>query len=142
MDVSMNDVDRATPLRPVRRSADGYLPIADYGVIGNLRTAALVGRDGSIDWCCLPELSAASGFAALLDRRRGGRFRLAPAGLRASAQRYLPDSNVLETHLVGDGGRVVVVDFMPLRGSLLSAETPEAAPEILRRVRGEEGEVR
>ena len=66
-----------------------YQPIENYGVIGNMRTAALVGLDGSIDWLCLPRFDSPSVFAAILDDDKGGRFRIAPAGRRPAAQAVL-----------------------------------------------------
>jgi GH15 family glucan-1,4-alpha-glucosidase len=120
---------------------DGYLPIEDYGAIGNLRTVALVGRNGSIDWCCFPELDRPSVFGSILDRRRGGRFRVAPRAPWHSEQRYLEGTNVLETRFETDGGRVTVTDFMPLRGSILGAGSPPTAPQIHRIIRCEAGEV-
>jgi GH15 family glucan-1,4-alpha-glucosidase len=123
------------------RTADGYLPIEHYGAIGNLRTVALVGLNGSIDWCCLPELDRPSVFGALLDRQRGGRFRVVPVQMRRSDQRYLEGTNVLETLFEAEGGRLSVTDFMPLHGSIIGAGDPLTAPEIHRILRCEEGEV-
>ena len=71
--------------------------IEDRALIGNCRTAALVSREGSIDWLCLPHVSGPGVFAALLDRRRGGRFAVRPAGPCAPQRRYIGPSGVLET---------------------------------------------
>lgn len=91
------------------------LPIGDYGVIGDLHTAALVGRNGSIDWLCVPRFDSPSVFGALLDQDKGGRCQIAPAGPWTSEQRYLPATNVLETAFhSGGGGIVQVTDFMPV----------------------------
>src|SRR5690348_3127191 len=76
---------------------DGYAPIADYAVIGNKRTAALVALDGSIDWMPLPTLAGPSAFGAILDANRGGSFALSPAVPFTARRRYLEDTNVLET---------------------------------------------
>ena len=79
-----------------------YQPIESYGLIGNLRAAALVGTDGSIDWLCLPPFDPASAFAALLDDHQGGRFRIAPPGddLRPK-QFYWPNENYEEVMYTG-----------------------------------------
>lgn len=91
------------------------LPIGDYAVIGDLHTAALVGRNGSLDWWCAPRFDSPSIFAALLDADRGGRWRIAPRGAWTSEQRYLPASNVLVTTFHVEGGAVVALtDFMPV----------------------------
>jgi len=95
-----------------------HLPIGDYGVIGDLHTAALVGRNGSIDWFCAPRFDSPSVFGALLDHARGGRWRIAPAGPATSEQRYLPGTNILVTTFrVESGGVFVVTDFMPVGSS-------------------------
>src|SRR5262245_66025075 len=82
-----------------------YLPIEQYGIIGNMRSAALVGMDGSLDWLCLPRFDSPSVFAALLDDRKGGCFRIAPAsdGFRHK-QFYWPDTNVLIPRFLHDAG--------------------------------------
>ncbi|MFQ5747785.1 MAG: trehalase-like domain-containing protein, partial [Gemmatimonadota bacterium] len=88
-----------------------YKPLRDYGLIGDMRTAALVGRDGSIDWCCFPRFDGPSVFAALLDARRGGRWSVAPArGASGGAQAYEPGTNVLRTRFRSAD----VIDFMPV----------------------------
>src|SRR5436189_6103098 len=91
------------------------LPIADYGVIGDLHTAALVGRNGSIDWCCVPRFDSPSVFAAVLDPERGGRWQIAPVGPWESEQRYLPATNILEHSFHAEAGGVVQeTEFMPV----------------------------
>ena len=96
--------------------AHAYQPIEDYGVIGDLHTVALVGVDGSIDFCCFPRFDSPTIFAALLDRRRGGHFAIQPrqAGV-THRQIYLPDTNVLITRFLSDDGLAEVSDFMPVR---------------------------
>ncbi|MDZ7703022.1 MAG: glycoside hydrolase family 15 protein [Trueperaceae bacterium] len=91
-----------------------YLPIEQYGVIGDLHTAALVGKNGSIDFLCFPSFDSPSVFAALLDDERGGSFRIAPVLEDARQdQIYLPDTNVLISRFLSDEGVAEVSDFMP-----------------------------
>jgi GH15 family glucan-1,4-alpha-glucosidase len=107
--------------------------IEDYGLIGDLQTAALVGRDGSIDWLCLPRFDSPACFAALLDEDRAGRWLLAPAGGgTCTRRRYREDSLVLESEWETESGTVRVVDFMPPRGE---------APDVVRIVEGVSGRV-
>jgi GH15 family glucan-1,4-alpha-glucosidase len=92
-----------------------YLPIAEHGVIGDLRTVALVGTDGTIDWYCCPRFDSPSVFGAILDRRKGGRYRIAPTlGIGTVKQLYLPDTNVLITRFLTPSGVGEVEDFMPV----------------------------
>ena len=91
-----------------------YQPIGNYGLIGDLRTAALVGMDGSIDWFCPRRFDAPSLFAAILDADIGGRFRVAPEVPCSSKQLYLPDTAALLTRFFTGGGVAEVTDFMPL----------------------------
>lgn len=111
---------------------NGYKPISDYAVIGNLRTAALVGMDGSIDWCCFPYLDRTSVFAALLDTRRGGRFRVSIPGIGRGRQRYVESTNILKTEFSGDAGTLVVTDLMPLSGDIEGRAGSFAPPELYR----------
>lgn len=93
------------------------LRIEDYALIGDTQSAALVGRDGSLDWLCLPRFDSAACFSALLGDARNGRWLVAPAHPHGPARRaYRDNTLVLDTEWDADGGRVRVTDFMPVRG--------------------------
>jgi Trehalase-like, N-terminal len=94
-----------------------YQPIEDYAVVGDLYTVALVGKNGSIDWCCLPEFDAPSVFGALLDARHGGFFRIAPFDTMDMQYRqlYVPETNILVTRFLSREGIAEMTDFMPIR---------------------------
>jgi GH15 family glucan-1,4-alpha-glucosidase len=97
---------------------DRYLPIAEHGLIGDLHTAALVGVEGTIDWYCSPDFDSPSVFAAILDRNRGGHWRIAPTGSGwTSKQLYFPDTNILITRFLSADGVGEVQDFMPIASS-------------------------
>ncbi len=107
--------------------------IEDYALIGDCQTAALVGRDGSIDWLCVPRFDSGACFAALLGTPQHGRWQLGPAApARASRRRYLPGTLVLETVYEAPDGALAVTDFMPVRDRL---------PELVRIVEGRSGKV-
>ena len=113
-----------------------YQPIENYGVIGNMRTAALVGMDGSIDWLCLPHFDSPSVFAAILDDRKGGRFRIAPAGDHFRHKQYLlaghqhPDHALPARRRRGRG-----------RGLHAGRRTARVPDELIRRVRVVRGQL-
>jgi len=116
-----------------------YPPIADHGLIGDLQTAALVTTDGTIDWYCCPRFDSPSVFAALLDRERGGHFRIAADEPDCvTKQLYLPDSAILITRFMASDGVGEVVDFMPID----RPETATAHHELVRRVRVVRGAMR
>jgi GH15 family glucan-1,4-alpha-glucosidase len=91
----------------------GYQDLANYGVIGNGLTLALIGVDGSVDWMCLPYLDSPSVFSAVLDDNKGGRFAIRPAKDFDSVQNYLPRTNVLQTAFRTADGEAELIDFMP-----------------------------
>ena len=94
-----------------------YQPIENYGVIGDLRTAALIGKNGSLDWLCLPHFDSPSVFAALLDDAKGGCFQIEPTCDNVTyRQLYWPDTNVLVTRFLSPEGVAELVDFMPVGG--------------------------
>jgi GH15 family glucan-1,4-alpha-glucosidase len=106
--------------------------IEDYALIGNCETAALVGRDGSIDWLCLPRFDSAACFAGLLGDERNGRWRLGPAGPASVSRRYRDGTLVLETTFETDEGAVVLTDCMSWR---------DGATDLVRQVKGLRGRV-
>jgi GH15 family glucan-1,4-alpha-glucosidase len=112
-----------------------YKPIESYGVIGNLHTVALVGVDGSIDWCCLPHFDSPSIFAAILDDQKGGFFKIAPLHYKQHKQMYLPDSSVLLTRFLSAQGVGEVVDFMPIEDTKHGRKTHQIV-RVVRAVRG------
>jgi GH15 family glucan-1,4-alpha-glucosidase len=100
--------------RKTMESGDPDWPqIEDYGIIGDCRSAALVSRQGSIDWLCWPRFDKPSIFAALLDQERGGHWRISPVGPTTVERRYIPDSNVLETRFTTHSGSATLTDLMP-----------------------------
>jgi GH15 family glucan-1,4-alpha-glucosidase len=129
---------RAPPLALNSSMAD-YLPIADHGIIGDLHTVALVGSDGTIDWYCCPAFDSPSVFAAILDREKGGYYRIAPAMEGwTSKQLYFPDTNVLITRFFTPDGVGELQGFMPI------ARTGEETHRhrLIRRVLAVRGEMR
>jgi GH15 family glucan-1,4-alpha-glucosidase len=94
-----------------------YLPIEDYGIIGDLHTVALVGKNGSIDWYCTPAFDAPSVFGALLDAEKGGYFQIEPQETSGVSRKqlYLPDTNILVTRFLTESGVGEVTDFMPIQ---------------------------
>lgn len=90
------------------------IPIEDHGIIGNLETVALIGRDGTIDWCCFPHVESSSLFARLLDTKHGGHFTVQPAAPFEAAHEYIDRTNVLQTQFRTASGQATVTDFMPV----------------------------
>jgi len=103
-----------TPIEADAPGAKGYVPIADHGLIGDLRSVALVGIDGTIDWYCCGAFDSPSVFASILDTERGGCFELAAAVPARTKQFYFPDTNVLITRFFTEDGVGEIQDFMPV----------------------------
>jgi GH15 family glucan-1,4-alpha-glucosidase len=132
-DLSAGAVQAVGTLEP---RLDGYLPIEEYAAIGDSRSLALVGRDGAIDWMCVPELDSPSVFGAVLDPARGGAFELCPAVPFTVGRRYLERTNVLETTFHTERGEVRLLDGLTL-------DKGQAAPwrELVRQLEGVSGAV-
>jgi len=116
-----------------------YPPIADHGLIGDLQTAALVAKDGTVDWFCLPRFDSPSVFAALLDRTGGGQFALTPIGSRhVTTQMYLPNTAILVTRFLSEGGVAEVADFMPISRPAVATDRHR----LIRQITGIRGTVK
>ncbi|MBL1097469.1 glycoside hydrolase family 15 protein [Streptomyces coffeae] len=118
-------------LRPSKADAPRYLPIAEHGLIGDLRTAALVGTNGTIDWYCCARFDAPSVFASILDADRGGAFELAPDVPVRNKQFYFPDTNILITRFFADDGVAEVQDFMPITDDSREADRHRLIRRVL-----------
>ncbi|KAI1390132.1 glycoside hydrolase family 15 protein [Hypoxylon trugodes] len=106
---------KCSTLNVSTRDVAGYLPIENYGMIGNMRTCALVSMDGSIDFMCWPDFDSPSVFCRLLDKDKGGYFSIAPPQPASvtTKQQYLPSAAILQTRYINEDGVVNVVDFFP-----------------------------
>ena len=117
---------------------DDWPAIADHGLIGDLRTCALVATDGTVDWFCAPRFDSPSVFGAILDNERGGKWTLSPTGeVSRTQQFYFPDTAVLITRFLTPDGVAEVHDFMPVLG----AGDPEHRQRLVRRVSGVRGTI-
>jgi GH15 family glucan-1,4-alpha-glucosidase len=127
--------------KPTADNDDPWPAIEDYAIIGDCRSAALVSRYGSIDWLCWPRFDKPAIFAALLDRKQGGFWRISPIDRATIKRRYVPDSNVLETHFTIDSGTAILIDLMP--GASHTSRENSLMPdhEIIRKVTCVAGEM-
>ena len=121
----------------------GYRPVRDYALIGDAHTAALVAKDGSIDWCCWPRFDSPAVFCRLLDAARGGWSQICPADAYEVSRSYVGTTNVLAAEFKTGGGRVRLTDFMPVERLTESHRGEDIAPSyrILRLVEGLAGSV-
>src|SRR3954466_15812059 len=126
----MSDIAITPQGAPVRR-ADGYLPIADYALLSDCHSAALVGRDGSIDWLCLPRFDSPSVFARILDPG-AGHWSIAPAGEHRAERRYVDGTLVVETTFTTDTGTVRLTDALAFPAGQRAHDVGKDAPhEVL-----------
>lgn len=115
--------------------------IQDYAIIGNGRSAALISRDGSLDWLCWPRFDSPSLFAGILDQQNGGSWKIAPLSFKNIERRYIEDTNVLHTQFYTDSGILTLIDFMAAFSEEEKEKSLQPEQEIIRRVKCEEGEV-
>src|SRR5438270_12721890 len=123
--------------------AEAYAPISDYALIGDCHSAALVSREGSIDWCCLPRFDSGSTFGRLLDRDRGGYCSVAPVDESLESTReYIGDTLVLETTFESSSGEARLIDCFVVKEDTHEQPAPEHAGidrEIVRVIAGVRG---
>ncbi|HEY8183846.1 MAG TPA: glycoside hydrolase family 15 protein [Thermoanaerobaculia bacterium] len=117
------------------------LPIADYAIIGCTRSAALISRDGSINWLCWPRFDSPSIFARILDHEKGGYFSIAPSGAFKSQRRYIDSTNVLETTFDTESGTARLIDLMPVMREEGKRHRLTPFRQLLRRIECVAGEV-
>src|SRR5262249_14271845 len=115
--------------------------ISDYAIVGDCRSAALISRDGSLDWLCWPRFDSPSIFAAILDEEQGGRFRIAPAGAFRAERGYAGESNVLRTRFLAGTGELELTDFMPVLDPHQARRVLRPECELLRIARCLRGEI-
>ena len=116
-----------------------YLPIENYAIIGNMRSAALVGLNGSIDWFCFPHFDSPSVFASILDEKKGGHYKISPVDPASRCKQYYwPDTNVLITRFYNAEGIVEITDYMPVGDDIVN----EFDYRIVRRLKCVHGRVR
>ncbi|KAI8337968.1 Six-hairpin glycosidase-like protein [Chlamydoabsidia padenii] len=119
----------------------GYLPIENYGIIGNLRTVALCGTDGSMDFFCYPKFDSPSIFCRLLDKGKGGHFSIKPVNYTSNKQQYLPNSNILTTRFMSQDGVSEITDYMHIPEQNQSTLKKPLLPWLIRTVRVVRGTV-
>src|SRR5690606_21955664 len=112
----------------------------DYGIIGNCRSAALISKSGSLDWCCLPEFDSPSVLGAILDAQKGGSFGIEALGEYKIDQKYFRDTAILITHFASDGDVFESHDFMPRYGK--GNGKFHSPPEIIRYIKHVSGKPR
>jgi len=115
--------------------------IGDFALIGDCHSAALVGRDGSIEWTCFPRFDAPAQFCRVLDAERGGAFAVSPEAVLDTHRRYVEGTNVLETTFRCESGTLEVTDCMPVRSEGRDPRRMQARHSILRRLRCVEGDI-
>ena len=121
----------------------GYLHIGDYAVIGDCRSLALVGVDGSIDWCCMPRFDSPSIFGRILDAKKGGFWQISPVGEYSTRHEYADKTNILHTIFQTPDGLAMLIDFMPAdEHDIKRHARPHRHPRIVRMVVGLSGRVR